>query len=125
MTNIAFTGKAGSGKTSAAELLMESVPLGYRCLSFADPLKLVVGYLWGEKARRDRGRLQNVGDALRAEDPDVFARAWLKRTRSHTGPLLCDDLRRENEWWAAKEAGFVIVRVHSDRGLRIERLRAN
>ena len=40
---IAFTGKAGSGKTTAAEILVNK--LGYQCVSIATPLKAMVAKL--------------------------------------------------------------------------------
>lgn len=125
--NIAFCGKAGAGKTTCAEILRDD--LGYTRISFAQPLKEVACRIWGPSAATNREKLQKLGVAVREIDED----AWVRRliddafvAGSETSkPFVNDDLRFENEYWALKEAGWVIVRVVADRPQRVLRLRGN
>jgi hypothetical protein len=70
---IGFCGLLGSGKDTAAGVLMEE-PYGFQRLSFASSLKDVVAALFGW----DRGRLEGVTPEDRAwrEEPDVW---WSQR----------------------------------------------
>lgn len=123
--NIAFCGKAGSGKTTCAEILRDE--LGYTPVSFAGLLKGVAALIWDERARTDRDKLQRLGVAVRDIDPDAWVNATLREVASYTDgrSWVNDDLRFPNEYWALKEAGWVIVRVVADRPMRVLRLRAN
>lgn len=136
LPNIAFTGKAGAGKTTAAELLVE---LGYQRQSFAAPLKDIAARLWGETARTDREKLQRLGVAVREIEQDTWSNLLVEGLRerelyprvNYQGnavsepPTVVDDMRFENEWFALKANGFVIVRITASRAVRIDRLKAN
>lgn len=123
--NIAFMGKAGAGKTTAAAVLEG---LGYRKLSFAAALRDTAVGIWGEEARNDRDKLQRLGVAVRDIDEDAWA-GKLFRTVDQMGassvPVCVDDMRFPNEYWGLMERGFVIVRVEADRTQRIDRLKAS
>lgn len=126
--NIAFIGKAGSGKDTAAELLIET--LGYARIAFADALKDVCEELWGDEARKDRDKLQKLGMAVREIEPDTWvnlALAKLPITGPHgtVRPIAVTDCRLHNEAWALKGEGFIIIRILADRNDRINRLRTN
>lgn len=123
LPNIAFTGKAGSGKSTAANALVDG--RGYTRVSFAQPLKDIAAQLWGEGARTDRGLLQAFGQKLREIDPDVWANAARRVIEEQEGPVVVDDLRFPNEYHMLKELGFVVVRVTADKFDRIERLKLN
>ncbi len=130
LPNVAFVGKAGAGKSTAAGLLVE---LGYTALSFAGPLKDLAAQLWGHTARTDRDKLQKMGVGIREIDNDAWVNLLLKRLRPplnvhpapSMGPFTIDDCRFENEWWALKGEGFVIVRIMAPLALRIDRLKGN
>lgn len=136
--NIAFIGKAGAGKDTAAALLIEQ--LGYQRIAFADALKDVAEQLWGEEARTDRDKLQKLGAAVRGIDPDTWVNVALRHMAATPnlsgatvgtdgkvigGPIAITDCRYHNEAWELKGEGFIIVRIVSDRATRINRLRAN
>lgn len=125
LPDIALVGKAGSGKTTGAELLVQ---LGYRRLSFANPLKSIAAIIWGEAARTDRDKLQRLGLLVRSIDPDAWVNLLLREYRDTSfggQPIVIDDCRFPNEWDALKGEGFVMVGVATSLGRRIERLKAN
>jgi dephospho-CoA kinase len=147
--NLAFIGKAGSGKDTAAELLIET--LGYRRLAFADKLKDVAESIWGPTARTDRDKLQKLGEYVRNIDEDAWVNAALAQTVEQNGqrrlvdaypgspvrvaddkpmivayhPIIVTDCRYRNEAWTLQGEDFVIVRIEADRNERINRLRSN
>lgn len=128
--NIAFAGKAGAGKSSAAAVLQELVlpgtpAMGYERLSIAASLKRIAVEIWGPGADTDRTKLQPLGVDVRRIDPDAWLNLWMIEVGNATWPVVCDDLRFVNEWWAAKGLGFVLVRIMSPEWCRIDRLKAN
>lgn len=120
MRNIAFIGKAGAGKSTAAEFLEGA---GYTRASFAQPLKDIAAMIWGDEARKDRTKLIGLGMAVRSVDPDAWANLLVKQLPPD--PVVIDDCRFENEYWALKAEGFVFVRVTADEDKRLRRLQAN
>jgi hypothetical protein len=124
---LAFCGKAGAGKTTAADFLEAA---GYQRRSIAGPLKSIAKRVWGPGADTDRDKLIRLGQAVREIDPDAWIRLTLEdiSTASMMGngerPVI-DDLRFPNEWWKLKRAGFVIVQVIAPKFIRIDRLKAN
>jgi hypothetical protein len=121
LPNFAFFGKAGAGKSTAADLLIKRY--GYRRLSFAAVLKDVAALIWGTGARTDRDKLQRLGMAVREIDADAWVNAALFDLFGETWAV--DDLRFPNEYYALRAEDFVFVRVVAGRGHRITRLRAN
>lgn len=124
LPNIAFIGKAGAGKSTAAHALMRNEGSGYHLLSFAAPLKEIAATIWGDAAYNDRGKLQQLGTAVRNIDEDAWCNLWRKLAESLGGPLVTDDMRFPNELCAASAHGFVIVRILASREQRIARLTA-
>lgn len=126
--NICFIGKAGSGKSTAAEFLEGA---GYTRLSFAQPLKDIAAQIWGEDARKDRTKLIGLGSAVRRIDPDAWANLLLRSISPPPGieypdlGIVIDDCRFENEYWALKAEGFKFIRIIADEDVRLRRLQAN
>lgn len=121
--SIAITGKMGAGKTTAAQHLADRY--GYTVLHFAEPIKYIGNYLWGTKSRHNRGLLQSLGNKLREIDQDVLVEALNDTYNRCTTPVVVDDCRMPNEWWALKAAHFRMVEVQADPSERIERLMLN
>ena len=111
---IALSGKSGSGKTTAAELIKHMCnEKGLKCtlLSFAEPVKRIARdlFAWdgdkmtyaGEHAidkTKGRGLLIAVGDALRSIDPRVFINAIIRAVQDgEAGVYVVDDLRLKGE----------------------------
>lgn len=123
LPNIALIGHAGAGKTTCAEILNEIAD--YRTYSFAEPLKDVAAQLWGSEARKDRGKLQGLGVAVREIEADTWADLLLARTAGVQGRVVVDDCRFPNEYHRLREAGFRILKVHANHNTRLSRLRTN
>ena len=125
--DIAFIGKAGACKTTAAEYLVKHH--GYTRISFAAKLKDVAVQLWGPDAFKDRDKLQKLGESLRQIDDLVWVNAlfrWLEGPDepAGAGPYVIDDCRFPNEYWRLKQKGFRVVRIYAPESTRINRLQA-
>lgn len=118
---VAFIGKAGSGKTTCANLLIER--FGYERLSFAEPLKVGCG------TRDDRGLLQKVGHGVRELFPDFWVNlamdTYHKQKSWPDARFVNDDTRYVNEATRLKAEGFIMVRVVASKTMRLDRLRSN
>ena len=135
MRSIAFIGRAGSGKDSAASRLY---PAGYRRVALADPVREValhidpwvetdqgltrlstlVDQLGWDRAKRGvpevRRLLQNVGTAVRSVEPDFWLRQALRQVAAleqENVPVVVTDCRFRNEATALREAGFLLARI--------------
>ena len=106
---IAFTGRAGSGKTTLADYLVENY--GFVKYSFAAAVKETARELFG-MTEKDRTLLQGIGDKMRQIDECV----WIRYVMNHViaegfDDVVIDDLRYANEAYFLKANGFVIVRL--------------
>ncbi|MEU3686975.1 hypothetical protein [Streptomyces narbonensis] len=135
--NIAFIGKARSGKDSAGERLVSR--WAFTRVAFADPLKrmaldlnpyvptspgvtvrlesLIADVGW-EYAKDNypevRRTLQHAGEAVRAMDEDFWVRQALAKVQAADGwnmPIVVTDCRYPNEAEALQRAGFLMVRI--------------
>jgi dephospho-CoA kinase len=124
--NIALIGKAGSGKDTVARSLRYEFPqLGYERFALADKVKEVAALLWPDASR---ARWQELGEAMRILDRDVWLAAMLRevthaQTFSGVRRVVVTDVRYRNEFMRFKELGYVTVRVNCDTATRIDRLR--
>ena len=115
---IAFTGRMGSGKSTAAEFLVETY--GFKRFSFAQKLKELAAELFGMQGK-DRKLLQDLGTVLRGIDNDVWAKYLIARIQTHgytwtefgnkRYDVVVDDMRYLNEAKLLREHGFVLVRL--------------
>jgi hypothetical protein len=120
MPIIGFTGYAGSGKDTAAQVLIAD---GWTRRAFADPLKehvakrfLFIRQMveeWGWDVAKSlypivRTTLQDVGMEKREEDPDY----WVKLAQVDLPDrAVFTDVRFPNEVDAVKSLGGIVVRV--------------
>jgi dephospho-CoA kinase len=126
--NIAFIGRMGAGKTTLARRLEDS--RGYVVKSFADPLRDVVGLIWGNVDKRDprtRVRLQEVGQMTRQID----ANCWVDYMDRWLGAfdelfpschVAIDDVRQLNEAQMLRKRGFVLIYLDCPVEIRKQRL---
>lgn len=129
LTDFAFVGRMGSGKSTAADYLLAhddnrtKVPMA-KCL------RDTYNILWPGEGF-NRWRMQELGRLLRQIDPDTLVNYALREMErldfnlGGTVDFVVDDVRYPNEWYKLKEEGFVTVRVVADRSIRLDRLRRN
>lgn len=121
MSDIAFIGPMGCGKTTASVLLEEE--RGYERLGFASTIKAIAGILWHTPTR---AQLQELGVKVRDIDDDAWVRVCLRIVDEHAEDrVTIDDCRFPNEYWGLKERGFVFVRINADEDSRYDRLVAS
>jgi hypothetical protein len=117
MRNVAFIGKAGTGKTTLSQMLSEHH--GYQVTSIAAPIREVAVLAYGkfDKGMRypqqtlglsrlvtGRELLQEIGAALREMDSLFWMRVWLRRTKQGADDgvigsvtFVVDDVRLDAE----------------------------
>lgn len=133
---IGFTGKAGSGKSSAI-LAIKKLVGENRAVSltkFAGPLYSIQAYAYGmlsgvytppDDFIKDRELLQWLGDwAKRRAGDTVFADLLTERVKkiSKKDPTVihvCDDVRFDFEAKAIKDMGGVVVKITSNRAFEV------
>jgi hypothetical protein len=103
---VLFSGKAQAGKTTAANLLKSIINSSYNVkvekVALADPIKeeAYSFYGWdGSKDEAGRRLLQEIGDAARNYNEDIFCEKLEDRTLSLFPPnfIIIDDWRYPNE----------------------------
>ena len=113
---IAFVGKMGSGKTTAASILCDE----FKCtkLSFATQLKNIASEFYGMHDK-NRVLLQTLGTAMRSVDKNVFVNA-LKREmeeilqEAEKTFFVIDDVRYLNEFEFLRDCGFHMVYIYRE-----------
>lgn len=127
--NVAFIGRAGSGKSTAAQHLADTY--GHTVKSFAAPLKAIARGLWGEPGREE---LQKLGVAVREIHEDTWVDCLARSIRGQAGrdalndiwsAFTVDDCRFPNEAAMLRAERFVLVRLTVPRDQQILRLTAN
>ncbi|MFJ9207488.1 hypothetical protein [Streptomyces sp. NPDC102264] len=139
--HVALMGRAGAGKDTAAARLVSRYQ--FVRMAFADPLKesalrldpiigaegtsydalpirlsdVVTRYGW-DRAKTSytevRRTLQNLGEGIRADDPDFWLRMGLDKIRiadRWSLPVVVSDVRYANEADALRAAGALMVRI--------------
>lgn len=125
---IAFTGKAGSGKSTAAKYL---IGCGYKLIKFADPLKdmlRAVGYsqrqiegdlkeIEDSSGRTPRHAMQTLGTewGRKCMGEDFWVEIWRERVTGAT--VVTDDCRFANEANAVRQAGGIVVKLEGRGGI--------
>lgn len=108
---VAFTGPAGSGKTTHARAVQKAY--GGDVLSFASPLKKIAKDLFGDAlddGNFARRAYQSLGLTVRQLDTNTWVRLLLAKI-SPDRPTYVDDCRFYNEYLSLKSLGFVFVRM--------------
>lgn len=132
--NVALFGKFCAGKTTLAEALVE---LGYTRVSMAANMKQMVLDVYGtldksqsvEVTRRDgqrtsisiREALQGLGETVKDVDRDLWLKWFLADSQFITKPQVMDDARLRFEAEALRSRGWMLVKVDTPTGVRLQR----
>ncbi len=114
---IAFTGRAGSGKTTLAEWFIENYD--YTKIAFADAVKYYAKEILMRPVNKldskDRKFLQQLGtDLARAADSEIWIKHFAQKVATVkfvAKGVVVDDCRFQNEAAWLRANGFVIVKV--------------
>ena len=118
---IAFTGLAGSGKTTAALWLIKEH--SYKARSFATPIKKMIALIWPQCTEKNTAYPELGGKTLRQAYQllgtewgrvlmwdDLWVRQLVDSLSEHDYYVV-DDLRFTNEAKGLKDAGAYIVEI--------------
>lgn len=109
---IAICGKAGSGKSTMANYLIEN--FGFVKYSFAAAVKEIGRDLFG-MTTKDRSLLQHIGAKMREIDQAVWIRYICNKIMADGFPdVVVDDLRYKNEELFLRGMDFVIIKLVGD-----------
>ncbi len=136
---IGLSGKAGSGKSTAAAYLRDHH--GYTAFAFADALKDVVGLAFGFSGEQLHGALKEVPDPRFGKSPrwclqylgtevfrSIWPNIWIWHLRQAVmdflafcgqQPVVVTDVRFLDEAEALLRMGAVLVRIEREEGLRV------
>ncbi|WP_207732391.1 AAA family ATPase [Heliobacterium chlorum] len=123
---IVLTGKMRSGKDAAANYLVNHY--GFKQFAFGGAIRNLCKELFpnADEDGKPRELYQNVGQALRDIDPDVWVNYVLRQIERETGPdddIVITDLRQWNEYFALLKSGFYVGRINSSATTRIQRMK--
>jgi len=121
MRRYAFSGKAGSGKDTAADIMIEKLGIKAKRTSFAKPLyeaMYAAQDSLGIERHKDREFLRFLADNIRKNRDDFFVRKLEGEIKKEKGEdsVIITDLRFPIEAEFLRRSGFVLVRIE-----RIER----
>lgn len=127
---IAISGKMCSGKTTLNNLLQQRLEkeYGYKYipLKLAEDLYYIHDVIFG-RTYKDRPLLINIGDFFCGIDPDVFINSALRKLKKYDNEsnvsIICDDLRKKNEYAKLSQEQFLLIRLHIDPETQLKRLK--
>lgn len=117
---IAITGKMCSGKSSLANILLES-DSHFKIYSFGQKVKDVAKDLF-DMQEKDRTLLTSIGTKMREINQNVWIDYVLKQCKDQTHCIV-DDLRYQNEYEALVKSGFKIIQLKVDPIIQGERIK--
>ena len=121
--NVGIIGKMGSGKTTAAEFLVENH--GFARMGLADPIRNFVINEIGIKGKEDplyRIMAQKIGtDVVRKHKPSAWIDNLCRRAEQETRPIVVGDIRFINEAEELSKRGWKLVYLKCPREIRVRR----
>lgn len=121
--NIGLIGKLGSGKTFAANYLVQKY--GFHKVSLATPIKEIMAKyfkVYDKSDSRYRRLAQKIGtDWFRSEYPDVWIDYMIEETSKYNELFTCDDVRFLNEAERLISSGWLLLYMDCPDQTRIER----
>lgn len=109
---VLFSGKAGSGKSTAAEMLtkkLNELELDTMLYGFADPIKYIAQAYGGwNKQKDEKGRrlLQDIGRIFRDYDSDIWVKHFLNQLDKRSG-LFQKNFAIISDWRFPNELNYL------------------
>ena len=121
MMKIALTGKMRSGKDTVAEIMGKYAR--FNEIKFSKGITEIIENYLPEVASKgkDRYAYQVIGQSLREIDPLIWVKYSIGKAIGDN--VIITDLRQQNEYEYLKEHGFIIIKVESNLGDRINRMK--
>lgn len=131
MRVIGFAGRKYNGKDTAAQVV-ESSPYGYHKMNFSDPVKEIVGIMFGltkeemsdpilKQTKLDRWPFQTprelmqfIGNGIRETYPDMWVQHWMRRKSDYANYVITD-VRYHNEVKMVHDYGGVVIKIKNPR----------
>lgn len=124
MLKIALVGKMRSGKGEFSKALQLFEP--FTEINFGDGVRDVYNVIFPfvTTKRKDRKRLQYIGQSLRVENEDVWVDLALSKIipKMNTENIIVTDVRQRNEAKALQELGFTLVKIEASDAKRLDRM---
>ena len=124
--NVGIIGKMGSGKTTAANFLVEKH--GFVKMGLADPIRSFVINEIGIKGKEDplyRILAQEIGtDVVRKHKSKAWINNLCRRAEQETRPIIVDDIRFINEAEELSRRGWILVYLKCPYEIRVRRCKA-
>ncbi|WP_341323482.1 hypothetical protein NSQ62_08385 [Solibacillus sp. FSL H8-0523] len=131
---IALVAEAGGGKDFLAEHLISAY--GFTRYAFADEVRKVAALYFpqqfGGNQSKNRSLLQSIGTKFREIDEDVWINILMlkiqreielrRRSNYSMGLFVVTDCRMTNEYQALIDDGFIFIRIHTNKEVRLKRL---
>lgn len=122
---IGLTGKMRSGKDTVGDFLKKEY--GFKTFTFAEGIKFVCGSLGLEPDSKGKPRAlyQGIGQDIRKYAPNVWVDYTFRQISqrcTNQDNVVITDVRQPNEVEALRAAGFIIIKIHADASLRIQRM---
>lgn len=123
--NVLVAGKAGSGKDTVGDFLVDHY--GYERCSFAAPLKEKARELWPDLdwSKKQRALLQTFGGLCRQIDPLTWVKLASVTSQAYNRmgiPVVITDCRYMNECDFFSTRGWLCIYLECDYELRVNRL---
>lgn len=115
---ILINGKAGSGKDTFADYLVENY--GFKKIAFADGIYEIARKYFGMETK-DRKILQLIGQKMREIDPMIWVNSAFDLAKKYD-KVVISDCRQKNEYDMGIKEGFLPIRIEADTITRIDRL---
>jgi len=117
---IALIGKAGAGKDTIADYLVQNYD--FKKFAFADKIKEIVYDLFPDAGPKPRKLLQDVGMFFRGIDKDVWVKYLCRKVEKEPGNVVVTDVRFKNELEGLRKLGFIPIKVEAAEEIRKHRL---
>lgn len=121
MRKIAVLGKCGAGKDTFSDYLVNTY--NFKKIYFAEPLYEICEKYFEMKSK-NRGLLQNVGNAMRSVNPKVFVNILENKIKEleKDYDIVVSDVRQLNEFQMLEDNGFTFVFIDTSLNNRVQRI---